>query len=1146
VETVIAGRYALDQTLGSGGMGVVYRGVDRQTGEIVALKRLKPDVIAGNPDLIARFRREGETLRRLNHPNIVHLRDTIEDHETHYLVMDYVSGGDLNTRLRQGRLPLRRALSIALDVADALTRAHRIGVIHRDLKPANVLLAADGTPRLTDFGVAHIDDAERVTATGAAVGTLDYLAPEAIAGDPVTVSSDIWAFGVMLFEMLSGQRPFRPPTPDAAPASVLHAIITRQPPDLQSLAHSDTPVALVDLVYRMLEKAPDARIASVRQVGLELEAILQGRDTPPARPTLQVDTVNDSGTARVYPTDADDAHTMTLNPAGRFATPTPNGDASFGAADATPQRTPIVSTPNNLPAQVTTFVGRDDELRDLGALLRTNRFITVFAPGGMGKTRLALEAGLHALNHFPDGVFFVELAPIDAPAAIPTVIARAIGYTFGQTDARPQEMQLGAYLHDKVLLLILDNFEHIIGGAGIVTALLNAAPNLRIIVTSRQRLNLSGETLFPLDGLRFPDYLSPADALNYGAIQLFMHSARRARPGYELTDADVGEVVRICQMVQGMPLGIVLAASWLSVLSPAEIAAEVKQSAAFLETDMGDLPERQRGMRAVFDYSWNLLDEAERAALSKLSLFRADFSREAAQAVTGANLRLLMALTNKSLLRRDPESGRYTIHELLRQFAEEKLNAHPDADAARAAFADFFYRLINHVEQSARQAEPNWMKRVSRDFMHICAAWVYYGERGDTERVDAMIEAIYGYGRAYLSYQMGVMLFDRMRALLPVPDSDDAPMSRAARRLMTHFDNAPDSLAMFARARRLAQREGDTEEEAYCLFGTAMVMTNGGNYQAALDCFDEAADFIKPLLTSRIYLPLIYSYSSVCAARLGDLKEARHRLEQGISEMRTSPDLVTWLSDAESWLCVVRMVECEFESDASRAALCVDIERILAAQHAMDYEAGVAMTAGILSGIRLRMGDNASARAHVNEAVRLNTRLQEAYLNRISHSLHGDIALYEGRYADARAAYNHVEAPTWMGDLPILCEWGVAVLDVMENSPHAADSVRRCHQQCMLAPVYYRDELGDDALYAQGWLLMLTALAFGRGDLDQAAGLLGLWERGKHRAARHWIEHAPFFAGLPARVEAAVGAERYAAARDRLTDADAWAFVETL
>jgi serine/threonine protein kinase len=176
---LIDNRYKIHDLIGRGGMGEVYRATDTQTGQTVAVKALDPDIVSRDPDLLERFRREGEALRQLNHPNIVRMVTALEEGERHYLVMEYVSGGCLEGVLeQQGRLPSKRVVDIALEVVDALTRAHHLGIIHRDLKPANVLLADDGTPRLADFGIAYVSDIPRVTQTGALVGTVDYLRPE--------------------------------------------------------------------------------------------------------------------------------------------------------------------------------------------------------------------------------------------------------------------------------------------------------------------------------------------------------------------------------------------------------------------------------------------------------------------------------------------------------------------------------------------------------------------------------------------------------------------------------------------------------------------------------------------------------------------------------------------------------------------------------------------------------------------------------------------------------------------------------------------------------------------------------------------------------------------------------------------------------
>ena len=212
---------------------------------------------------------------------------------------------------------------------------------------------------------------------------------------------------------------------------------------------------------------------------------------------------------------------------------------------------------------------------------------------------------------------------------------------------------------------------------------LQAEPSVKILVTSREKLNLNAETVFILSGMSFPNWETPADALEYGAVKLFLQSAHRVRRDFQLDADALTYVARICRMVQGTPLGILLAASWLEVLTPREIAEEISRSLDFLETEMHDLPERQRSLRAVFEYSWDLLTEQERMLFARFSLFHGGFTRDAALQITGTNLRALTVLVNKSLLRRDNASGRYEVHELLRQYAEEKLEQSADRTAPR-------------------------------------------------------------------------------------------------------------------------------------------------------------------------------------------------------------------------------------------------------------------------------------------------------------------------------------------------------------------------------------------------------------------------------------------------------------------------------
>ncbi len=275
----IGNRYEIqdgdNNILGVGGMGTVYNGIDTVTNDPVAIKELKLEVLHGSPEILERFEREADALRVLNHPNIVKVLASIAEDDHHYIVMEYVTGGSLRDLIQSsGSLSIERVLEFSLDLADALTRAHRLKIIHRDIKPANVMIAEDGTPRLTDFGVARIDQKTRMTETGMVVGTLSYLSPEALDGSKPDERQDIWAFGIMLYEMLTGTRPFDGDTASA----VITGILTKPVPDLIEL-RSDIPKGLIRLIHAMLQKDPNERINSVRKVGTEIENIIRGVDS---------------------------------------------------------------------------------------------------------------------------------------------------------------------------------------------------------------------------------------------------------------------------------------------------------------------------------------------------------------------------------------------------------------------------------------------------------------------------------------------------------------------------------------------------------------------------------------------------------------------------------------------------------------------------------------------------------------------------------------------------------------------------------------------------------------------------------------------------------------------------------------------------
>jgi serine/threonine protein kinase len=691
-KMTLIGRYKIEEELGAGGMGTVYRGIDTHTQKTVAIKQLKSEI--AQPDMIERFKREGEALRELNHPNIVKLLDALEDSNQHYLVMEHVSGGDLSQLLDEGRLPIKETLNICIDLADALTRAHKLNIIHRDLKPANILLSNDGTVYLADFGVAHMGNSQKITQAGAAVGTLNYIAPESLQGEELTTRADIWSFGVMLFEMLAGEHPFEG-------NNFLWSIMNGDIPDLEQLA-PDVPIMLVDLVYRMLVVDSSNRIPSVRIVGAELESILQGRSE--SSPAIK-----------------------------RF-----NTSASE-----------IITVPkHNLPHDSSTFVGREAELEELDRLIKQpqNRLITIVAQGGMGKTRLSIQVAYQNINHFKDGVYLVELAPLSAVDNIVSAIAESTGYQF-QGDGRDIKQQLMEYLQPKNLLLVLDNFEHLQEGSSLVLEILKQTPNIHMLVSSRQRLALQEEAVFTISGMEFPDLKSREDALTYSAVQLFVNNAKRVKPNFEIDDSNLEAVAHICQITQGMPLGIVLAASWISMLSPQEIVIELRQGIDILEDDVGEFPSRQRSIRVIMDYSWQQMSAPEQNAFMKLTVFRGGFIREAAQTIAGANLRLLMSLVNKAVLRRNTDDGRYVIHGLLRQYATEHLDESGLSEATKIDHAHYYANLLkDQIPLLKGKGQLKAITTIETEQENIRVAWNHATDHKDHETIEAMLEGLHLYG----------------------------------------------------------------------------------------------------------------------------------------------------------------------------------------------------------------------------------------------------------------------------------------------------------------------------------------------------------------------------------------------------------------
>jgi len=413
---------------------------------------------------------------------------------------------------------------------------------------------------------------------------------------------------------------------------------------------------------------------------------------------------------------------------------------------------------NNLPAQLTDFIGREAELASLKTLLAEthNRLVTIVAPGGMGKTRLSVEAASQVYQAFPQGIYFVALDRLTSADQIVQAVAEVLPISLS-TNEDPKS-RIVDYLRDKKTLLVMDNFEHVLDGTTLIQDILAAVPRVQVLATSRVRLNLTSETIFTIEGLT----VEGGSPEKTSAVQLFAESARRTQPAFELTDAASRAAARVCRMVDGMPLAIVLAAAWIDTLSVDEIAAEIEKSIDILETEKRDVPGRQRSVRAVIESSWNQVDTAAQDLLKRLSVFRGGFTRAAVQEAAGASLRGLSQLVDKALLQRDPDTGRYSMHELLRQYAEEqlKLSVEEERSAHEAHakyFADFMQTCGMRLHDQRQRAA---LMEVEADLDNIRIAWNYWTDKQDASHLLEFIDGLFLFFEVRSSSIPAIQLFD--------------------------------------------------------------------------------------------------------------------------------------------------------------------------------------------------------------------------------------------------------------------------------------------------------------------------------------------------------------------------------------------------
>jgi len=688
------GSYQIIELLGAGGMGEVYRAKDPRLDRELAIKVLSPDRCS-QPEALSRFEREARSACALNHPNIVTIYELGHVNGMRFIAMELVNGETVRAMLTSGPIPFRKAVMIAAQIADALAKAHEIGVFHRDLKPENLMVSSDGTAKVLDFGLAKLlkldrergsDSSTTISEHGTVMGTFGYMSPEQATGGDVDFRSDQFSFGLVLYEMVTGIPAFRKKTHAETMAAIL-----RDEPERLGARVPQAPAPFVWIVERCLAKDPKQRYASTRDLARDLAAVRDRLADAPARE--------------------------------------------------------FEPRPSNLPVPRTAFIGREHQAAGLHQLLsRVDvQLVTLTGPGGIGKTRLALQVAAAIADQFPGGVCFVALSAITEPGLIASTIVQALGIreTGGQS---PQE-SLNQYLRglNHPMLLLLDNFEHLISSAAVIAQLFTASPKLKVVITSQAPLHVYGEHEFPVPPLALPDLKSdqPLEVLSrLSAVELFMERAKAVKHQFALTKENATTVAAICARLDGLPLAIELAAARIKLLSPSAMLARLESRLSLLTGGACDLPTRQQTLRSTVDWSYGLLNGAEQTLFRRLSVFAGGCTLEGVEAVcdTKGDLGLevldaMASMVDKSLVQQVEEvdaETRFLMLSTIREYALERLAGSDDESATRRAHAAYHLVL---AEEGAEDAvvHPEWLDRFEVEHDNFRMALDYLIKTGDAE-----------------------------------------------------------------------------------------------------------------------------------------------------------------------------------------------------------------------------------------------------------------------------------------------------------------------------------------------------------------------------------------------------------------------------
>ena len=939
------GAYQILSELGRGGMGTVYLAVDPNLARRIALKLLPPK-LSSHPRAFARFRDEARLLASMSHPNIATIHSLEEDTGRHFLTMELVAGHTLGDRLREGALPVGEWFLVARQIATALAAAHNRGIVHLDLKPGNVMLTDEGQVKVLDFGLA-MALGTREEEGGARTQARRQ---EAISGTP----------GYMAPEQAQGREVdsradvwalgcvlYECATGQKAfdgnnTAERIRASVTREPE--LSLIPAEYPEGVIPILRGALAKDVTRRTATVDEILTALE-------------------------------------------------------------DALHVRVPVrKETPNNLPSQLSSFVGRTRQKAEILGRIGGERLLTLTGVGGGGKTRLALEVARASLDRFADGVWFIELAPLTDPGQLPSRLLRVLGGR--EEPGRDVLSILVELLRTRTTLLVLDDCEtHLDAAARLAEELLSACGGLSVLATSREALGLSGESIYQLPSLAVPqgERVPPmAELLEFEAIQLFEARARSVRPDFGIVPENAAAVHQICQRLDGIPLAIELAAARVRVLSPEAIAERLDDRFRLLTSSKRGGDPRHQTLRALIDWSYDHLDPGEQSTLDRLSIFAGGWELEACERICVGEdveeweiLDHISNLVDKSLVEVDTAASertgrtRYRLLQTIRAYARERLEARGGEVELRRRHRDHFLGLAERgVPELTGKEQALWLRLLAADHHNFRVALAALPGGNDLDRRLELGGTLGRYWAIRGHWSEG-------RSTLEDLLEGEVPRTRAAALALNWAGNfaklqgdVPAAQNLLERSLEIRREIGDEPGVASSLHNLGNVVKDGGDRARARELYEESRSIYEKLndengiaITSGALgmIAVMEGDLVTAGARFGESLALREKL-QDRHEMAFCLNNLGWVAEAQG----------DLEAAAERQRAALDIHRELG------QRLGVAASLTNLANLANKMDDLPSAQASYEEALTLvrelgDRRGEATILNNL-----GDLDLMRG------------------------------------------------------------------------------------------------------------------------------------------------------